>query len=88
MGQEILYCFKCREPKAPALGMVEYVASNANTGNLKALCQACGTLMHRRTRLADIATKMPGLEVRRTQASPSILGRAPPSANRDNLAGD
>ncbi|WP_296721209.1 helix-turn-helix domain-containing protein [Erythrobacter sp.] len=32
-----MYCFKCREPKAPALGMVDYVATNAATGNLKAL---------------------------------------------------
>ncbi|HSQ96738.1 MAG TPA: helix-turn-helix domain-containing protein [Croceibacterium sp.] len=82
-----LYCFKCREPKSPAMGMVEYAAANAITGNLKALCERCGTMMHRRTRLADIAAKMPGLEVRCTQASPSIAGRAQPSLNCDNLAG-
>ena len=38
-----MYCFKCREPKAPALGMVEYAATNAVTGNLKAMCETCGT---------------------------------------------
>lgn len=59
-----MFCFKCREPKAPALGMVEFAATNAATGNLKALCETCGTLMHRRTRLADIAARMPGLDVR------------------------
>lgn len=32
-----MYCFKCREPKSPALGMVEFAATNAITGNLKAL---------------------------------------------------
>src|SRR5687768_7215949 len=53
-----LYCFRCREPKAPALGMVEYTASTTSTGNLKALCETCGTMMHRRARLADIAAKM------------------------------
>ncbi len=46
-----MYCLKCREPKAPALGMVEYAATNAATGNLKALCETCGTLMHQLTRL-------------------------------------
>ena len=55
-----MYCFKCREPKAPALGMVEYAATNAATGNLKAICETCGTMMHQRARLANIAARMPG----------------------------
>lgn len=67
-----MYCFKCRAPKAPALGMVEYAAKNAVTGNLKALCETCGTFMHRRTRLADIAARMPGLPVQITLAPSSI----------------
>jgi hypothetical protein len=32
-----MYCLKCRVPKAPALGMVEYAATNAATGNLKVI---------------------------------------------------
>ncbi|WPZ04241.1 helix-turn-helix domain-containing protein [Blastomonas marina] len=79
-----MYCFKCRDPKAPAMGMVDYVAINAATGNLKALCETCGTMMHRRTRLADIATKMPGLEVQATLAPPRIVARAHPSSNCDD----
>ncbi len=82
-----MYCFKCREPKAPALGMVEYAATNAVTGNLKALCETCGTFMHRRTRLADIAAKMPGLDVQITQAPSSIDAQAHPSPNCDNPKG-
>lgn len=82
-----LYCFKCREPKKPALGMVEYAYINAATGNLKALCETCGTMMHRRTLLGDIATKMPGLDVQITRASPSIVERAQPSPNCDNSKG-
>jgi hypothetical protein len=82
-----MYCFKCREPKAPALGMVEYAATNAATGNLKALCETCGTMMHRRTRLGDIAARMPGLPVQITQAPSSIDARAHPSPNCDNPKG-
>lgn len=82
-----MYCLKCREPKAPALGMVDYVATNAATGNLKALCETCGTPMHRRTRLADIAARMPGLDVCRTLAPSSIAAPAQPSPNCDNLKG-
>jgi hypothetical protein len=82
-----MYCFKCREPKAPALGMVDYVATNAATGNLKALCETCGTAMHRRTRLADIAARMPALDVHRTLAPSSIAASAQPSPNCDNPKG-
>ncbi|OYU73668.1 MAG: DNA-binding protein [Alphaproteobacteria bacterium PA3] len=82
-----MYCFKCREPKAPALGMVDYVATNAATGNLKALCETCGTPMHRQTRLGDIAARMPGLDVRRTLAPPSIAALTQPSPNCDKPEG-
>jgi hypothetical protein len=79
------YCLKCREPKAPALGTVEYSAMNAVTGNLKALCEVCGTMMHRRTRGASIAAVMPGIDVQITQAGPRIGGRMTPCLNTDNL---
>ena len=79
-----LYCFRCREPKAPALGMVEYAAINSAAGNLKAMCETCGTMMHRRTRPADLAARMPGLDVQITEAPLSIGERARPSANCDN----
>jgi hypothetical protein len=82
-----MYCLKCRAPKAPALGMVEYTATNAATGNLKAMCETCGTFIHRRTRLADIATLMPGLEIERRQAPSSIVARTHPSLNCDNPKG-
>lgn len=78
-----LYCFKCRQPSAPAFGMVEYAATNGATGNLKALCETCGTMMHRRARLASIAAIMPDLDVRRGEAPPSIIGRTQPSLNCD-----
>lgn len=82
-----MYCFKCREPKRPALGMVEFAATNALTGNLKALCETCGTLMHLRTRQGDIAARMPGLDVRRTVAPSSIAALPHPSPNCDKAKG-
>jgi len=82
-----MYCFRCREPKAPALGMVEYAATNAATGNLKALCETCGTFMHQNIRLANLAVRMPGIEVQITQASPSISARAHPTLNCDKKTG-
>lgn len=81
------YCLKCRQPNTPALGMVEYSATNGTTGNLKAMCETCGTLMHRRAKLADLANKMPNLDVQITQAASSISERPEPCLNTDNSIG-
>ena len=79
-----LYCFKCRQPRAPAMGMVEATRQNTTTGNLSAICEVCGTMMHRRTRLAAIATIMPNLDVQIREAGASIYERTAPSLNCDN----
>ena len=57
------YCLKCRTPQSPALGMVDYTPRNALSGNLSALCGACGTMMNRRAAFATFAQKMPGIDV-------------------------
>lgn len=63
-----LYCLKCRAPRPPALDMVDYRAINATSGNLSALCDVCGKVMHRRIALADIPAKMPNIAVQITGA--------------------
>lgn len=63
-----IYCFRCRESRPPALGMVDYVAITAVSGNLGAICATCGTMRHRRARRAALATIMPGLDVQVAQA--------------------
>lgn len=79
-----LYCFKCRRPREPAMGMVEATRQNATTGNLRAICEACGTMMHRRARLAAIPAIMPNLDVQIREADPRICERTEPSLNCDN----
>lgn len=78
-----IYCFRCREPRAPALGMVEYVSFTAVTGNLQAICGTCEAMMFRRARMANLARIMPGLDVQSTPARPRLKGRLPPSLNSD-----
>lgn len=78
-----IFCFKCRVPSRPALGMVDYVAHNATGGNLKALCETCGTVMHQRVARAAIARKMPGIDVQFREAQPSLNGSAPSPLNCD-----
>ncbi|RED17714.1 helix-turn-helix domain-containing protein [Parasphingopyxis lamellibrachiae] len=78
-----LYCAKCREPKPPALGMVEYTPRNAVSGTLRAFCSDCDTMMHRHVRQDSIGTVMPNLDVQITEAPPRIIERAHPSLNCD-----
>ena len=78
-----IYCFKCRAPSRPALGMVDYIAHSATGGNLKALCECCGTMMHQRVARAAIALKMPGIDVQFREAEPRLTGSAPSPLNCD-----
>lgn len=82
-GPGRLYCLKCREPRAPALGMVDFVELAAGTGNLRAMCAECGTIMHRRAKAASIAAIMPGLDIQTAQGGPRISECSNPSLNCD-----
>lgn len=77
------YCFKCREPRLPASGMVEFTPRNHTTGNLIALCENCGTVMNRSARLASLPTIMPDVDVQKREAGPRLLERTAPSLNCD-----
>ena len=79
-----LYCFRCRSPRAPALGMVDFVPMRLGSGDLRALCECCETIMHRRTREAEIGKVMPGCSVQFTQGQPRLSGQIAPSLNCDS----
>lgn len=46
------YCLKCRAPRDPAFKVVEIVPLKSTSGNMRALCSACASVMHKRIRLA------------------------------------
>ena len=48
-GPGRLYCLKCRAPKIPAYGEVEFEADTPKLGWLIGLCPDCGNLIRRRT---------------------------------------
>lgn len=56
------YCFKCRCPRDPAFGEVEYLPANADGGTIRALCIECTTVMHKRVS----AKAIPAIERRAT----------------------
>lgn len=79
-----LYCLRCRQPRAPAAGSVEYRPSKSSSGNLRAICNACEGVMHRRVREADIARVMPGCRVQSRQGAASLVGQPSPSLKCDD----
>jgi hypothetical protein len=62
-GPGHLYCFRCRQARKPALGMVDFLTTSALTGNLRGLCAVCEAVMHRKARLADLPRIMPGFAI-------------------------
>lgn len=49
-----IFCMKCRAPREPAEGMVELCEHGGPALNLRALCGACGSLMHRRVNASKL----------------------------------
>lgn len=78
-----LYCFRCRMPRAPALGMVDFVPMRPGSGNLRALCECCEAIMHRRVREADITRIMPDCTVQIAEGHSSLSRQTAPSLNCD-----
>jgi hypothetical protein len=68
-GPGQFYCFRCREPRSPAGEMVDFVPVTERSGNLRAICESCGTFMHRRASVNTLAAAMPGIAVQVVQAS-------------------
>lgn len=80
-GPGRLFCFSCRVPRSPALNLVEYIPLTVRTGNLKAFCGTCETVMHRKVRRTDVIAAMPGLEVQFADRSLRLIGSPSPSLN-------
>lgn len=79
-----LFCVRCREPRRPAGGMVDYCALKPASGDLSAICETCDGIMHRRVREADLPIVMPGIAVQIAEASQRLSGRAAAFPNCDN----
>ena len=63
-----LYCLRCRTPKEPAGGMVEYQATTPMLGNLVAICPDCHAIMNRRASVAKLNLLKPHMDITMPQA--------------------
>lgn len=78
------YCFTCKVPRSPALGMIEFVPLTPTTGNLKALCEQCLTVMHKAIARSALAALAMAFDVTEQQAPRHLVDTADPSLN-DNF---
>jgi hypothetical protein len=77
-----IYCFRCREPKAPAGLIADLLPLNASTANLRGMCE-CGTLMYRRVGHGRLALARGNLTVTIPGALSRIGGKPSPTSNGD-----
>lgn len=64
------YCVKCHEPQKPAGAMAEYIPLTPTSGNLRAICPVCDTLMHKRVSRAALPALRAILELSIAQEPP------------------
>jgi excisionase family DNA binding protein len=77
-----LYCFRCRQPKAPLGAEVDLLPLNASAANLCGLC-ACGTLMYRRVSRRTLAVARRDFIVTIPKACSRIGDKDIPPVNGD-----
>lgn len=64
-----LYCLRCRAPRKPANGVVDYQPITSTTGNLIGRCSVCDATMFQRVRLSNLDRMRGFLVIRFTEAA-------------------
>jgi hypothetical protein len=78
-----LYCFRCRAPRTPPTGMVEYRPVTEKIGNLKAICPDCTSIMNQRVNRAKLERLQGKMKITFPQALRRIGENDQPSVNSD-----
>jgi hypothetical protein len=78
-----LYCVRCRAPKFPAAGMVEYRPLNDKIGDLSAICPACNSIMHRCFSMAKLGKIRAEMDISLTQAPSHLTEIVHPTVNSE-----
>jgi len=78
-----LYCVRCRLPKYPAGGMVDYEPFTERIGNLIAICPDCDAIMNQRISLARVGEVCGKVDITFPKELRHIVKRVNPSVNSD-----
>jgi excisionase family DNA binding protein len=77
-----LFCVGCREPRRPAGGQIAAAQATPTTVNMRASCEACGSLMHLRASRSKLSER--GFAALLPQQGDSHLADSPdPSVHCD-----
>lgn len=82
-GPGEIYCLRCREPRAPAGGVVRYHPLTPTQGNLVGQCGYCGARLNRRVSLAKLPLFQVVLSATLPEAREHICESPLPSLNSD-----
>jgi len=78
------YCFACRAPRDPAFNEVEFTPRANAVGMMRALCQDCTTVMHKRVSAARLPELREIVKVTIRQA-PARIGESAQPCPIDHL---
>lgn len=78
-----IYCVRCRAPRRPAGGTVQYREVSPTLGDLAGTCPECACRIYRRVALAQIEKARGDLEISRTKGGGDIDETSLPSVNTD-----
>ena len=81
------YCFSCRAPRRPAFNAAELISVTNTSGNLRALCEACATVMHKRVSVAKFEALRAILKITVVEAYEPI-GNSKEACVGDYLGGE
>lgn len=81
-----IFCVRCRTPKRPAFGEVDFIPKTTTTGLLAGLCPTCESMIYRLTKTATLAAASGDLKVTRRPAQQRLCDSAAPSLNVDSRA--
>lgn len=81
-GPGRIYCLKCRAPKPPAEGMVDYTPTSAKRGVVIGICPTCDRLMYRACSPAKLEAATRGLAVSIQTGESSLIETDKPLPNQ------
>ena len=80
-GPGRMFCLRCKEPKAPAFGEVEFTPDGPLNGVLTGLCPDCAATMKRRTSRAKMEQDAGNLKITIRCADSRLGGTVEPRSN-------
>lgn len=86
-GPAEIYCMRCRRPRRPAAGVVEYRVMTPTGGNLVGVCPTCGAGLFRRVASARLAQVLGDLRLAPMDHQEHICESPEPSVNSDFIQG-